>query len=340
MILPGDHGDLMIFSGSANPPLAAAVARELGTGLADITVSTFRDGETQIVVHDDVCGRDVFVIQPTSPPVNHNLVELLLLLDAFRRSGADRCTAVIPYYGYARQEKRVTPQEPISARLVADLLTVAGADQIVAVDLSVGAIEGFFDLPVTHLHATAVLAQAFAGADPSEVTIVSPDLGAVKRAEAFQRLVAPGAPVAVVFKERPRPDEAEVGEMVGDVRGRRAILVDDIISTGGTLLGAAEMVLQRGAVGVAAVATHGVFAPGAIEALEASVLERIVVTDTIPVKARGRVEVVSVASLIAQTVEHIHGGREAAHGRRVIERRLVAHGSLCADRGWPLAEGG
>jgi ribose-phosphate pyrophosphokinase len=248
--------------------------------------------------------------------VNHNLVELLIMLDAFRRSGAARRTAVIPYYGYARQERRVTPQEPISARLVADLLTAAGADQVVTMDLSAAAIEGFFDLPVEHLQAAPVLARAFAGVSPADVVIVAPDIGAVKRAEAFQRLVAPGAPVAVVFKERPAPDRVAVSEMVGEVRGRHAILIDDIISTGGTLLGAVEMVLARGARSASAAATHGVFAPGALEALEASPLERIVVTDTIPVEPRGRLEVVSVASLFARAIERIHGipapEREAA----------------------------
>ncbi len=308
---PGGHGSMLIFSGNANRELAAAIARELGGGLAAAAVSTFRDGESQIVVQDDVRGRDVFVVQPTSPPVNHNLVELLLLLDAFRRSGAGRCTAVIPYFGYGRQERRVTPQEPISAKLVANLVAVAGADQVVTMDLTTGAIEGFFDLPVTHLYATAILARAFAGADPAEVAIVAPDIGAVKRAEAFQRLVAPGAPVAVVFKQRPRPDEAEVGDMAGDVRGRRAILVDDIISTGGTLIRAAEMVLRRGARSVAAGATHAVLAPGAREALEASPLERVVVTNTIPVEPGGRLEVLSVASLFAGAVERIHGERAA-----------------------------
>ncbi len=309
MVLPVDQSNLMVFSGNANPALAGAIVSELGIRLADVTVSTFRDGETQVVIHDDVCGRDVFVVQPTSPPVNDHLMELLLLLDAFRRSGADRCTAIIPYFGYARQEKRITPQEPISAKLVADCISVAGAQRVVAMDLSVGAIEGFFDLPVIHLHATRALANAFAGLDPAQVAIVSPDLGAVKRAEAFQRLAAPGAPVAVVFKERPQPDQAEVTDMAGNVRGRQAILVDDLISTGGTLLRAAEMVLQRGAASVSACATHGVFAPGAIEALEESALERIVVTDTIAVEPRGRLEVVSVAPLFAEAVEHIHGQR-------------------------------
>ena len=307
MSVPRGLGNLMVFSGNANPALAAAIARELGTTLSAATVSAFRDGETQVLIHDDLRGHDVFAIQPTSPPVNHNLVELLILLDAFRRSGAARRTAVIPYYGYARQERRVTPQEPISARLVADLLTVAGADQIVTMDLSAGAIEGFFDLPVEHLQAAPVLAQAFAGASADDVAIVAPDIGAVKRAETFQRLVAPGAPVVVVFKERPAPDRVAVSEMVGEVRGRHAILIDDIISTGGTLLAAAETVLERGARSVSAAATHGVFASGALEALEASPLERIVVTDTIPVEPRDRLEVVSVASVFARAIERIHG---------------------------------
>ncbi|HOG45916.1 MAG TPA: ribose-phosphate diphosphokinase, partial [Anaerolineae bacterium] len=196
-----------------------------------------------------------------------------------------------------------------SAKLVANLLTVAGADQIVTMDLTVGAIEGFFDLPLTHLQAVPVLAKAFAGVDPDEVAIVAPDLGAVKRAEAFQQAVAPRAPVAVVFKERPQPDEVAVADMVGNVRGRRAIIVDDIISTGATLLAAAETVMQRGASGVAACATHGVFAPGAIAALEASDLERVVVTDTISVAPHGRLEVVSVAPLFAEVLARIHGER-------------------------------
>lgn len=309
MLQPDGQRGFLVFSGNANPALAAAVARELDSELAAITVSTFRDGETQVVVHDDVAGCDVFVIQPTCPPVNQNLVELLLILDAVHRAGARRCTAVIPYYGYSRQEKRTTPQEPVSAKLVANLLTAAGADQIVTMDLTVGAIEGFFDLPLVHLHAGPVLAHAFAGVDPGRVAIVAPDLGAVKRAEAFQQLLAPHAPVAVVFKERPHPDEVAVAGMVGDVRGLHAILVDDIISTGATLLGAAEMVLQRGASSVSACATHAVFAPGAVAALEASPLERIVVTNTIPVEPRGRLEVVSVASLIAEAIERIAGER-------------------------------
>lgn len=306
---PDGYGELLVFSGNANPALAAAIARELGSGLAAITVSTFRDGETQVVVHDDVRGRDVFVVQPTAPPVNQNLVELLLILDALRRAGAGRCTAVIPYYGYSRQEKRTTPQEPISAKLVANLLAVAGADQVLTMDLTVGAIEGFFDLPLVHLHAVPVLARAFVGADPDEVAIVAPDLGAVKRAEAFQQAVAPRAPVAVVFKQRPQPDQVAVADMVGNVRGRRAIIVDDIISTGATLLGAAEMALQRGARSVDACATHAVFAPGALEALEDSPIERIVVTDTIPVATRGRLEVASVAGLFAEALQQVHGPR-------------------------------
>jgi len=306
---PDGQSSLLVFSGNANPALAGAIAREMDAALAAITVSTFRDGETQVVVHDDVASRDVFVIQPTCPPVNQHLVELLLMLDAFRRAGAQRCTAVIPYYGYSRQEKRTTPQEPISAKLVANLLAVAGASQVVTMDLTAGAMEGFFDLPLVHLHALPVLAGAFAGVDPNTVAIVAPDLGAVKRAEAFQQLVAPRAPVGVVFKERPRPDEVAVSDMVGDVRGRHAIIVDDIISTGATLLAAAQIVLRRGARSVSACATHGVFAPGAIEVLAASPLERIVVTNTIPVEPRGRLEVVNVASLFAEAIRRIRGER-------------------------------
>ena len=317
MLQPDGRGNLRLFSGNANSGLAGAIARYFETTLSAATIGSFRDGETRVVVQDDVHGADVFAIQPTSPPVNEHLMELLLLLDALRRAGADRCTAVIPYYGYARQERRTTPQEPISAKLVANLLTAAGADHIVTMDLSAEAIEGFFDLPVDHLHAIPLLARAFQGVDPRQTAIVAPDVGAVKRAEAFQRLVAPGAPIAVVLKDRPRPDEVGPSALAGDVRGKHVILVDDMISTGGTLLHAASLALESGAISVSACAVHGVFAPGAIDALLASLIQRVVVTNPIPVEPRERLEVVNVASLFAEAIDRIHGAR-------VTEAELMA----------------
>jgi ribose-phosphate pyrophosphokinase len=310
MIEPDGRVPLLLFSGPANPQLAQAISGQLDTRLGEMTISTFRDSETRVVVQTDVRGADVYAVQPTSAPVNEHLVELLLMLDAFHRSGAARCTAVVPYYGYSRQERRTTPEEPISAKLVANLLTAAGADQIITMDLTVGAIEGFFDLPVEHLRAASVLAHAFAGMDPARLAVVAPDLGAVKRAEAFQRLLAPSVPVAVVFKQRTAPDQVRADDMAGDVQGRDVILVDDIISTGATMLAATRLALLRGARSVLACATHGVFAPGAVEALLASPLERVVVSNTIAVQPRERLQVVSVAALIAETIDRMRGRRE------------------------------
>jgi len=306
---------LLLCSGNANRPLAEAVARRLELPLANALVTTFKDGESRVRIDEDVRGTDAFVIQPTSPPVNHHLMELLVIIDALRRASARQVTAVLPYYGYARQEKKAAGREPISAKLVANLITTAGADRVVTFDLTAPAIEGFFDIPVDHLRATPILADYFRTLNLQNLAVVAPDAGAVKRAEDFRQRVAPDAPLVIVFKHRPRADTAEVQEMVGDVAGRTAILVDDLISTGGTLLVAAEALLERGAESVHACATHGVLAADAAERLTESPLKRIVVTDTIDLPPECRSEkivVCSVAPLLAETIRRIHEQRSVS----------------------------
>lgn len=306
---------LLLCSGNANRPLARAVAEALDLPLADALVTTFKDGETRVRIDQDVRGRNAFVIQPTSPPVNHHLVELLVIIDALRRASARQVTAVLPYYGYARQEKKTTGREPISAKLVANLITTAGADRVVTFDLSAPAIEGFFDIPVDHLRAAPILADFFGALNLPNVAVVAPDVGAVKRADDFRRRLAPDIPLIIVFKHRPSVDMAEVQELVGKVEGHTAILVDDLISTGGTLLAATNALLERGARAVYACATHAVFAESTVQRLIDSSLEQVVVTDTIDLPEEygdGKISVCTVAPLLAKTLKCIHENRSVS----------------------------
>ncbi|MGH2542453.1 MAG: ribose-phosphate diphosphokinase [Ardenticatenaceae bacterium] len=299
---------IAVLAGGAHPELAQSIAQQTNWPLGDVVVRQFRDGETHVQIKDDVRGADVFLIQPTSPPVNQNLMELLVLIDAVRRASAGRITAVIPYYGYARQEKKTRGREPISAKLVANLLTVAGANRILTMDLSAPAIEGFFDIPVDHLSAVPLLARHLTNLPLGSTVVVAPDVGAVKRADRFRQLLG-GAPLAILFKDRPRPDEVHLEGMIGEVAGKYAVLADDLISTGSTLIAAAELLIERGAERVLAVATHGVFAEGAVERLGASPIERTIVTDTIPVPHDvPSIEVVSVAPMLAEVINRIHYG--------------------------------
>lgn len=302
-------GRLQLFSGTAHPELAESLSRELELPLGRAIVDTFKNGETRVKLEENVRGSDVFLLQPTCHPVNEHIMELLLLIDAAKRASAARITAVMPYYGYARQEKKTSGREPISAKLVANLLTVAGADRILAVDLHAPAIEGFFDIPVDHLRATPLLAQAFRSQiQDGDVAVVSPDAGGVARAEDFRRRV--GGSLAIISKQHPGPDATETLDMVGDVEGKVAIIVDDMISTGGTLIEAAEMLKSRGARSIQVAATHGIFAGDAIERIVASDIERLFVTDTLPLpKATdGKVEVISVAPLLAEAITRTHKG--------------------------------
>lgn len=301
-------GRLQIFAGNAHPELAKAIGAELEVAVGRAEVDLWKNGETRVKIEDNVRGSDVFVVQPTSHPVDHHLMELLLFFDALKRASAARVTAVIPYYGYARQEKKTSGREPISAKLVANLLTVAGANRVLAVDLHAPAIEGFFDIPVDHLRATPLLARAFRREIHDEVVVVSPDSGGVARAEDFR--IRAGGSLAIISKQHPRPDATETLEMVGDVDGKVAVIVDDMISTGDTLIQAARLLEERGAAAVHVAATHGVFAGEALAMIERSHIDRVFVTDTIPILNDGaqRVEVVSVAPLLAEAIMRTHKG--------------------------------
>jgi ribose-phosphate pyrophosphokinase len=301
-------GRLQVFTGNAHPTLAAAICAELEVDLGRAIVGTWKNGETRVKLDENVRGSDVFVIQPTSHPVNHHLMELLLMIDALRRASATRITAVIPYYGYAKQEKKTSGREPISAKLVANLITVAGATRVLAVDLHAAAIEGFFDIPVDHLRATPLLARAFRKEVDEDVVVVSPDAGGVTRAEDFR--VRVGGSLAIISKQHPGADKTETLEMVGDVEGKTAVIVDDMISTGGTLVEAARLLKERGAAQIHVAATHGIFAGDAMDQIEHSPIDRVIVTDTIPLPEHGagRVSVVSIAPLFAEAVMRTHKG--------------------------------
>lgn len=307
------EGNLKIFSGSSNAQLAQGVAGELGIDVGRALVGRFANEETRIRVEENVRGSDVYVLQSHSIPVDHHIFEMLLMIDALKRASARRITAVVPYYGYAKQEKKTAGREPISAKLVANMLATAGANRVLTIDLHAPAIEGFFDIPVDHLRAAPILVDHFRQLHRDDIVVVSPDAGGVGRANDFRQRLS--APLAIIAKQRPRPDVAEVLEMVGDVRGKTAIIVDDMISTGGTIAEAASVLKQRGAVDVRACATHAVFADGALEALMDSELSELVITDTVPLpngRNDPRVRVVSVAPLVAESIRRIHENRSVS----------------------------
>ena len=302
--------DLKIVTGSSNPELAKAICDHLGCQLTPTLATTFSDGELRIEIGDNVRGDDVFVVQPTCPPlVNRNLMQLCLMLDALKRASAGRITAVIPYYGYARQDRKVSPRAPISAKLVADFLSTAGANRVVTVDLHAGQIQGFFNCPVDNLFASQVLLEPFMSMK-GEIVVVSPDAGGVERARSFAKRIE--APLAIIDKRRDRPNQATATHVIGDVDGKIAVLVDDIIDTAGTICAGAEVLLREGAREVYACATHGVLSGPALERLNNSVFTKVVVTDTIPSGERldvcSKLQVVSVASLLAKSIHNIHTG--------------------------------
>jgi ribose-phosphate pyrophosphokinase len=300
-------GRLQVFSGNGNRPLALEIARELNTVPGRATVGTFRNGETRIRLEENVRGGDVFVVQSLCEPVDHHIMELCLMIDALRRSSAGRITAVIPYYAYARQEKKTSGREPISAKVVAKFIESAGVDRVLAVDLHAPAIEGFFEVPVDHLRAGSLLADYFRQMPLRDKVIVSPDPGGVGRATDFRSRLNAG--LAIIAKQRPEDDVVNALEMVGDVHGKIAIIVDDMISTGGTLINAAELIMERGALEVYACAIHGLFAGDALEQIGRSALKSVVVTNTYPVAEKAQelgVKVLSVAPLIAEAITRIH----------------------------------
>lgn len=300
-------GRLQIFGGNANPGLAEAIAASLEVPLGRRFVGCWSDGESRVELEENVRGSDVFIMQSMCNPVNQNIVEFLLMLDAAKRASAARVTAVIPYYAYARQEKKTRGREPISAKLVANLLVTAGADRILTLDMHSAAIEGFFDIPVDHLRATPILAAHFRRMNMNDLVVVSPDSGGVGRADEF-RLRTKGT-LAIISKKHPGPERTELLEMVGDVQDKEALIVDDVISTGVTLVKAAETLVTRGAKKVSATAVHGVFADGALQRINDSIIDKVYVTDSIPLPAQGprdKIEVLTVAPLLAEAIMRIH----------------------------------
>ena len=300
-------GRLQIFAGNGHRGLAEQIVHSLESPLGRAVVDTWRNGETRVKLEENVRGSDVFVIQSLAAPVNHHLMELLIMIDAIRRASAARVTAVIPYFGYARQEKKTSGREPISAKLVANLLVTAGVDRVLTLDLHAAAIEGFFDIPVDHMRATPLLANEFRRMGLDDLVAVSPDAGGVARAEEFRSRA--GAGLAIISKNRPGADLNEVIEMVGDVDGKTAVIIDDMISTAGTLVQAADLLKQRGASTVLACAIHGVFAGDAARIIRESSIEHVYVTDTLPLPpdvASNQVTVLTVAPLLAEAITRIH----------------------------------
>ncbi len=300
---------MKIMSGNSNLPLARAVAAYLEMPLTDASVRRFADEEVFVEIHENVRGEDVFLIQPTSFPANDNLMELLICIDALKRASAKRITAVVPYFGYARQDRKPGPRTPISAKLVANLITHSGADRVLAVDLHAGQIQGFFDIPTDNLYAAPVMAadiQARYG--DRDLMVVSPDVGGVVRARALAKRLD-NAPLAIVDKRRDRPGESEVMNIIGEVKGRHCILIDDIVDSGGTLCNAAQALLDQGATSVAAYITHGVLSGGAVARVDGSALTELVITDTIrPTDAAqdsGKIRILTVAPLIGEAVRRI-----------------------------------
>jgi ribose-phosphate pyrophosphokinase len=303
------YGTLKILTGTANMPLAEAICDHLGCTLTPSVCDRFSDGEIRLEVSESVRGDDVFVVQSTCAPVNDTIMQLCLMLDALKRASAARITAVIPYYGYARQDRKVSPRAPISAKLVADIIGQAGANRVVTVDLHAGQIQGFFDCPVDNLFATKVLLDPLAPFR-DQLVVVSPDAGGVERARAFAKRF--DAPLAIIDKRRDRPNQASATTVIGEVDGRTALLVDDIIDTAGTMCAAATVLREFGAREVMACATHAVLSGSSVERIMASDFARVYLTDTIPLSDEARncpkIQVLSVASLLAKTIHNIHTG--------------------------------
>jgi ribose-phosphate pyrophosphokinase len=310
------NNKLKVFSGRANIPLAEKIARCLGDTLGKVTLTNFPDGEISVRIEEDVRGRDVFVVQPTCPPVNDNLMELLVLLDSFKRASAARITAVLPYYGYARQDRKDQGRVPITAKLVANLLTVAGANRVLALDLHAAQIQGFFDIPVDHLHAGPVINEYIRTLNipKSDFVVLSPDEGSIKRALLHQKKL--GGSIAVVDKRRSSATETKQANLIGcSLEGRVAVIFDDMITTGGSVVGAANVARFNGARDIYACATHAVLCGQAIERLRDAPLKQVVVTDSIPLppeKQLPRIKVLSVAPLLAEAIAHIHSNESVS----------------------------
>ncbi|HEX9801528.1 MAG TPA: ribose-phosphate pyrophosphokinase [Thermoanaerobaculia bacterium] len=302
------YGEIKIFSGRAHPSLAREICDYLNLPLGRSTAYNFSDGETFCQIDENVRGSDVFIVQPTCRPVNENLIELLIMLDAFKRSSASRVTAVLPYYGYARQDKKDAPRVPITAKLVADLVSRAGADRVLTMDLHAAQIQGFFDVPVDHLFAAPVLLDAIRGLSIGELMIVAPDAGGVERARAIAKRLGVG--LAIVDKRRTAPNVAEVMHIIGDVAGKNTLILDDIIDTAGTLAKTVDALKAQGAQRILAAGVHGVLSGPAMDRIQASPLELVLVTNTTPVEEKlqrsSKLRALSVAPLLGEAILRIH----------------------------------
>jgi len=299
---------LKVFTGNSNPALAHEICADMGMDLGACALRTFSDGEIYLQIQENVRGQDCFVVQATCTPVDRNIMELLLMMDALKRASADRITAVLPYYGYARQDRKDKPRVPVSARLIADLLVTAGANRVLALDLHAAQIQGFFNVPVDHLFSTPVMIEYFRTKVDENLTVVSPDAGGVERARAFAKRL--NAPLAIIDKRREEVNVAEVMHIIGEVEDRHCLIVDDLIDTGGTLVKGCEALLSAGALSVRGCATHAVLSGPAIERIIASDIQEVVFTNSIPLRDEalrcGKIKTLSVAPLLACAIQSIH----------------------------------
>jgi len=299
---------LAVFSGNAHPELAKNICKYLKVKLSDALVDRFSEGEIKVKINDNVRGKDVFIVQPTSPPPNENLMELLIMIDALKRASAQRITAVIPYFGYARQDRKDQPRVPITAKLVANLLTTAGSNRVLTIDLHAGQIQGFFDIPVDHLFAVGIFVDYFSKLKNKNLVVVSPDVGSIKMARAYAKRLSGG--LAIIDKRRISPDKAEVVHILGEVGGKDALIVDDLIATGSSLVEAAQTLKKARARSIQAAITHGVLSGPAIERIDkCKALEKLLITDSIPLdnsRKHSKIKVLSVANLLGEAIKRIH----------------------------------
>jgi ribose-phosphate pyrophosphokinase len=306
--------NIRLFSGNANPTLAQEIASNLEMPLGESTIKRFSDGELWVEIHENVRMVDAYIIQPTSNPANENLMELLIMIDALKRASCGTITAVIPYYGYGRQDRKTQPRVPISAKLVADLLTAAGANRIVALDLHAGQIQGFFNIPFDHLYALPVFLDYFQKNPVEDLVVVSPDVGGAERARAYAKRM--GAALALIDKRRPTPNVSEVMHIIGDVKGKNCVLVDDMCDTAGTLTSAAKALIENGAKSVMACCTHAVLSGPALDRIEKSDLTKVIITNTIPLSDRAKkmkkIHTLSVAPLLAEGISRIALGKSVS----------------------------
>ncbi|MBQ8032631.1 MAG: ribose-phosphate pyrophosphokinase [Elusimicrobiaceae bacterium] len=302
------NGDLRIFSGNANLPLAQKICEHLNMELGKLHVERFADGEVDVQILESVRAHDCYIIQPTCPPVNENLMELLIMIDAFKRASAGKITAVIPYFGYARADRKSSPRVPITAKLASNLITEAGADRIMAIDLHAGQIQGFFDIPVDHLRARKVFLDYFQNFKREDLVVISPDVGGVERARKFAAKMDAG--LVIIDKRRPKPNEAVVYNVIGDVKDKVCIIFDDIVDTAGTLTTVANKIKEQGAREVYAACAHGLLSRNALERINQSAIKKLIITDSLPVRDLGpKVETLSVAHILADAIQRNHDGQ-------------------------------